>query len=214
MRAEFYVVSFACSLLFFLWILHLVRSRRLREQYALLWLLLAAGMTALSLAPEVLDRLALLLGVAYAPSLLYFIGLLGVLALLLRQTLAVSELSHKLVRLTQSEALHQEQLRRLERRVDELEAGRGGRPDTEKKASDAESDGRTKPAPARPYALAGVERERSGAAARSSRIGISSRTAKPSLPDGRLRAPGRPAAESGMPGSMPASEALPQEVRS
>src|SRR5437667_375632 len=112
MKAEFYVVSLALSLAFFFWILHLVRSRRLREQYALLWLLLAAGMTALSLAPEVLDRLALLLGVAYAPSLLSFIGLLSVLALLLRQTLAVSELSLKLVRLTQSEALQQERLRR------------------------------------------------------------------------------------------------------
>ncbi|PLT48446.1 hypothetical protein B8V81_0578 [Paenibacillus pasadenensis] len=120
MKAEFYGVSFALSLAFFFWILHLVRSRRLREQYALLWLLLAAGMTALSLAPEVLDRLALLLGVAYAPSLLSFIGLLSVLALLLRQTLAVSELSLKLVRLTQSEALQQERLRRLEQRVEAM----------------------------------------------------------------------------------------------
>ncbi|MGN7457245.1 DUF2304 domain-containing protein [Paenibacillus pasadenensis] len=120
MKAEFYVVSLALSLAFFFWILHLVRSRRLREQYALLWLLLAAGMTALSLAPEVLDRLALLLGVAYAPSLLSFIGLLSVLALLLRQTLAVSELSLKLVRLTQSEALQQERLRRLEQRVEAM----------------------------------------------------------------------------------------------
>ncbi|QGG58074.1 DUF2304 domain-containing protein [Paenibacillus sp. FSL W8-1187] len=120
MKAEFYGVSLALSLAFFFWILHLVRSRRLREQYALLWLLLAAGMTALSLAPEVLDRLALLLGVAYAPSLLSFIGLLSVLALLLRQTLAVSELSLKLVRLTQSEALQQERLRRLEQRVEAM----------------------------------------------------------------------------------------------
>ncbi|MGK9252679.1 DUF2304 domain-containing protein [Paenibacillus sp. P22] len=121
MGTEFYWISFAVSLGFVCTILLLIRRRKLREQYAMLWLLLGTGMTALSLFPGLLDGLAERIHVVYAPSLLYFIGLMGVLFLLLHMTMALSALTQKTITLTQSAALRQEQVRRLERRVEELE---------------------------------------------------------------------------------------------
>ncbi len=40
----------------------LVRARRLRERYAVIWLLIAFGMTALALARPLLDRLSVAAG--------------------------------------------------------------------------------------------------------------------------------------------------------
>ncbi|ASS67216.1 MULTISPECIES: DUF2304 domain-containing protein [unclassified Paenibacillus] len=121
MGTEIYWISFAVSLGFVAAILLLIRRRRLREQHAMLWLLLGTGMTALSLFPGLLDGLAMRIHVVYAPSLLYFIGLMGVLFILLHMTMALSALTQKTISLTQSAALRQEHVRRLERRVEELE---------------------------------------------------------------------------------------------
>ncbi|OXM14109.1 DUF2304 domain-containing protein [Paenibacillus herberti] len=121
MNAEIYGFGFAISLLFVGTILHLIRKRKLREQYALLWLALGMAMMVLSLFPSLLEDMARTLHVIYAPSLLYFIGLMGVLFLLLHQTIAVSSLTQKLISLTQTTALKQEQLYRLQLRVEELE---------------------------------------------------------------------------------------------
>ncbi|SDS99288.1 hypothetical protein SAMN05444162_2791 [Paenibacillaceae bacterium GAS479] len=130
MKAEIYEFGFAVSLLFVGTILYLIRKRKLREQYALLWLVLGTAMMVLSLFPSLLEDMAKTLHVVYAPSLLYFIGLMGVLFLLLHQTIAVSSLTHKLISLTQTTALKQEELYRLQLRVEELEGlsgqGRGG----------------------------------------------------------------------------------------
>jgi hypothetical protein len=125
MGTEFYWIAFAVSLGFIGSILCLIRKRKLREQYSLLWLLLGVAMTALSLFPGVLDVLARKIHVIYAPSLLYFIGLMGVLFILLHLTIAISSLTHKLISLTQASALRQEHVKRLERRIEELEQASG-----------------------------------------------------------------------------------------
>lgn len=123
MATEFVWVGIAASIGFIGTIVHLIRKRKLREQYSLLWLLLGIGMLGISLFPNLLETASNLLDVAYAPSLLYFTGLMGVLFILLHLTIAISTLTHKLISITQAAALRQEQVKRLERRIEELENG-------------------------------------------------------------------------------------------
>jgi len=105
--------SFAASLALAIVIVRLIRKRKLKEQYALLWLGLSAVMMVLSLFPGILDRFASALGVAYAPSLLYLLAILGILLIVLHMTLVISALAERTDRLAQLAAIDDEQLRAI-----------------------------------------------------------------------------------------------------
>jgi acetyltransferase-like isoleucine patch superfamily enzyme len=62
-----------------LFIVYLLRHGQLRTKYVLLWLPVGVVLTALSVAPKLLDTLAIWIGVSYPPTLI----LLGAIALLL-----------------------------------------------------------------------------------------------------------------------------------
>jgi hypothetical protein len=99
------VLAAAASLLLLVVVLELVRSRRLRERYALLWLLTAMVMLALSLWRSGLDTLAGIVGVSYAPSLLFVVASLFVLVVLLHYSTVISRLSDENAILAQRVAL-------------------------------------------------------------------------------------------------------------
>lgn len=111
MIVDIFVFSFLVSLLFLSSILYLIRTGKLREQYAILWIILTAIMMLLSLFPSLIDRTAKVIGVSYAPSLLYLLGLVSVLFILLHLTMALSSMTARFIVLTQKIAmLEQEQL--------------------------------------------------------------------------------------------------------
>ncbi|GBF78095.1 hypothetical protein PA598K_06700 [Paenibacillus sp. 598K] len=117
MKADLFVLSFVISAGFLAVILYLIRSRKLREQYALLWLALSLVMMVLSLFPQLLDLLADKLGVDYAPSLLYLLGLMSVLCIMLHLTIALSALTRRIIVLTQALALQEQRCDGLEAQV-------------------------------------------------------------------------------------------------
>lgn len=110
MKIDVYFISFLISAGFMGSILYFIRSRKLREQYSLLWLLLSFMMMVLSLFPGMIDWLALQIHVVYAPSLLYLLGLAGILFILLHLTMAVSSLTNRVIVLTQTVALQEQML--------------------------------------------------------------------------------------------------------
>ena len=72
------------SFMLVLVVLELIRSRRLRERYALLWLVTGIALTVLSAWRDGLNTIAGWLGVrSYPPAVLFAVGLLFVLAVLL-----------------------------------------------------------------------------------------------------------------------------------
>lgn len=94
-------------------VFELIRSRRLREQYALLWLLTGVVLLALSLWREGLNTIAGWVGVrTYPPAVLFAIGALFVLIVLLHYSTVISKLADQNTILAQRLAL-------LENRVEE-----------------------------------------------------------------------------------------------
>ena len=81
-------------------VLELVRSRKLVEQYSLLWIFTA-----------VVLLLAFLLGIHYPPSALFLIGFGFFLVILLHFSLVLSELSERSKKLAQEVSLLREELR-------------------------------------------------------------------------------------------------------
>ncbi|WP_020618474.1 DUF2304 domain-containing protein [Paenibacillus daejeonensis] len=114
MKPDLFLLSFLISTAFLGVILYLIRSRKLREQYALLWLALSLVMMALSLFPQLLDWLAVRFGVDYAPSLLYLLGLMSVLCIMLHLTMAVSALTRRVILLTQALAIQEQRCAQME----------------------------------------------------------------------------------------------------
>ena len=114
-----YVLSILFSLAFVWFVLSQVRKRKLREQYSLMWLLLGLVIVVVSVRSHWLDSLASLLGIYYAPSLLFLIALLFVFAYLLHLTMVISKLSDRVVRLTQELAIYQQRDHQAETREKE-----------------------------------------------------------------------------------------------
>jgi hypothetical protein len=113
----FRVAVFAAiaSALFLLVIFELIRSRRLQERYALLWLVTGSVILLLSVWRDALRMVSQQIGIAYPPSALFIIGFLFILVVLLHYSTVISELSERNVRLAQDIALVEERLRIHER---------------------------------------------------------------------------------------------------
>src|SRR6516164_6544331 len=106
------IVATAVSVLLLLVVFELIRSRRLRERYALLWLATGVVLVALSAWRGGLNTIARWFGVrSYPPAVLFAVGLLFVLAVLLHYSTVISRLSSQNVVLAQRLALLEQQLR-------------------------------------------------------------------------------------------------------
>lgn len=112
------VASFALVLV----VLELIRRRRLRERYALLWLVTGLVLTALSAWREGLNTIAGWVGVrGYPPAVLFAVGVFFILAVLLHYSTVISRLTDQNVLLAQRLALLEEELR-----ASAADAGRDG----------------------------------------------------------------------------------------
>jgi len=84
--------SICASAGFLLYILEMVRRRKLREEYSILWLFGSAMILVLSLKKDWLDSLAHSVGIVYPPSFLFLVGILFILLILIHFSIAISKL--------------------------------------------------------------------------------------------------------------------------
>jgi hypothetical protein len=105
------IAAAIASLLLLVVVFELIRSRRLRERYALLWLLTGLVLLALSLWRGGLNTIAGWFGVTgYPPAVLFAVGSLFVILVLLHYSTVISRLSDQNTILAQRLALLEEQL--------------------------------------------------------------------------------------------------------
>ena len=97
-------------------VIELIRERKLRERYALLWLATAGLILFFAVWRSGLHNLSKALGVAYPPNALFVLALLFVLVLLLHFSTVISKLTDRSTALTQRLALLEERLRVVEDR--------------------------------------------------------------------------------------------------
>ena len=114
------IVAAVASVLLLLFVFELIRSRRLRERYALLWLLTGVVVLALSLWRGGLNTIAGWVGVqTYPPAALFAIAALFILGVLLHYSTVISKLSDQNVILAQRVALLEAELRERQTEPDE-----------------------------------------------------------------------------------------------
>jgi len=99
-------------------VLELIRRGRLKERYALLWLLSGFVMFVLSVSRGLLETISKLIGIYYPPSLLFLIAFVFLLLITLHFSAVISGISEKNKRLAQEVALLRQAMEDLQRPVE------------------------------------------------------------------------------------------------
>lgn len=108
MKLNIYSLSAIFCLIFVFVVLSFVRQNKLKEHYALLWLLFGLMMAVTVLKIGNLHYLASFLGIINPPNLLFLLGLIFCFILILHLTVVVSKMEGRIVRLTQEIALEKQ----------------------------------------------------------------------------------------------------------
>ena len=111
--------SLLVSIIFLAVVLVQVWRQRLKEAYALLWILIGAGFMVVSLFHGLLKWISDVIGIVYPPATLFLLLSAGIFLILFQYSLILSRRTEEVKRLTQELALLEERLRRLEKRGDE-----------------------------------------------------------------------------------------------
>ena len=115
LRAQ--VIAVVGCVLLFLSVLELVRRRRLKEEYSILWMVVSFGMGLLAAWGDLLLAITRLVGAYSANSVIFFSAILFLMGLVLHLTVRTSGLTEQNKDLAQEVAL-------LSRRIEELEGSR------------------------------------------------------------------------------------------
>jgi hypothetical protein len=113
---EITTISFIIVILLFYAVLASIRKGSLETKYSLLWIFTCIVLGILSISELLLNWIAQLTDVHYAPSILFLFGLLFILIIIFDLTRRISQLNHQLVTLTQDYAM-------LNARIDKFEKG-------------------------------------------------------------------------------------------
>lgn len=105
------LVSLFIVLFFFFIVIESVRRGILDTKYSIVWIITCVILGVLSISTRLLEFLASLLGVDYAPSLLFLFGLLCTIVMIFDLTRRISNLTNKTTLLTQEYALLKEEHR-------------------------------------------------------------------------------------------------------
>jgi len=105
-RIELFAVAVSTILLAY--ILEMVRRRKLRTEYSILWLFGGLVMLVLSVMRTWLEWISHAVGIVYPPSFLFLVGILFILLILIHFSIAVSKLHQMNKKMAQEIALMKE----------------------------------------------------------------------------------------------------------
>ncbi|MBP6976738.1 MAG: DUF2304 domain-containing protein [Lentimicrobiaceae bacterium] len=94
-------LAIAGSILFLLLILELIRRKKIREAYSLLWLFFGIVFLFFSIFRSCLEKLANLMGIAYAPAAILILLLMAIIFVLIQFSVILSQLSEQNKKLIQ-----------------------------------------------------------------------------------------------------------------
>jgi hypothetical protein len=107
-------IAIIVSISLFLYILFLVKNKKIKEEYSLLWISSSLVFIFFSIYREGLEHFASLMGIAYPPAALFLILMLAIFLILIEFSVNISKLAEKNKILAQELALLRHALQKLE----------------------------------------------------------------------------------------------------
>ena len=98
-------VSIAIAVAIAIFVVNAVRSRKLREEYSFLWLLIAGTLLAITIWQAPLNALTRALGGVLPVNILFFAGLVFLVVVSLFYSIRISELDNQVKKMAQELAL-------------------------------------------------------------------------------------------------------------
>lgn len=112
------LLGIVASVIIIAWVLWMLLTRRLREKYAVLWLLLGVLLLILGLFPGLLDGATKMLGVQLPVNLLFAAAIIVLLGIALHQSWELSQSEDEARRLAEEVAILGARVSRLEDAAD------------------------------------------------------------------------------------------------
>jgi hypothetical protein len=94
----------------------LIRKKKLKEEYAILWLVVFFMFLIISIFRSSIDFISKILGIAYQPSSLFIVLIIGAFLLLLHFSVIISDLRTKMNRLVSELTLVRSKLEDMEKK--------------------------------------------------------------------------------------------------
>jgi hypothetical protein len=114
-QARAFFVALGLAVLFF--VINLVRTRKLKEEYALLWLLMAITLVVAPLLIDVIDEISFAIGIDYPPALIIVIALVCFMLIFFQISVTISRFSEQIKSLSQDLALTRKRVQDLEEQL-------------------------------------------------------------------------------------------------
>lgn len=95
------ILSIIGSVLLILFIVELIRRKRLREEFSILWLAMGFVFLGVAMFRNLLDRFSFMIGISYPPTALFLILIIGLMLILMHFSVAISELKEANKKLVQ-----------------------------------------------------------------------------------------------------------------
>lgn len=111
--SRIHILAIAVSIFVIVLILSLIRRRKLREEYSMVWLLGSVVLLLFAVWRDLLDVIAAVVGVYYAPAILLLVGILFGGLIYLHFTVVISRQADQTKNMAQEIALLKERLDRL-----------------------------------------------------------------------------------------------------
>jgi hypothetical protein len=99
------ILAIGASAALLLYILEMVRRRKLREEYSILWLFGSVVILVLSIKKDWLEWASYAAGIFYPPSFLFLIGVLFIVLVLIHFSITISQLHQMNKKMAQEIAL-------------------------------------------------------------------------------------------------------------
>jgi hypothetical protein len=96
--------------LLIVFIIELIRRKKLKEEFAVLWLGMGIVFLVISLFRKLLDKFSLLVGIGYPPAALFLILIMGLAVILIHFSVAISRLKEENKKLAQELGLLRKEL--------------------------------------------------------------------------------------------------------
>lgn len=95
------ILSVLVSFFVFFSVIELIRKRKLREEYSLLWIFFSLVFIILSFWRDAIEAIASLLGISYPPAALFLIFFAAIFLILMQFSIVISKMTSRIQRLTQ-----------------------------------------------------------------------------------------------------------------
>lgn len=110
-----YIYCFIIAVIFIITTILFIKRRVLDIKYSFMWLIVGISMAILSLNSSIIDYIAKIFDIKYAPSLLFLIGIIFCFALIFNLIIIISSLKIKVTRLVQEVAILKSRIEREDR---------------------------------------------------------------------------------------------------